>query len=188
MTGKLIVISGPSGCGKGTVIKKLSEMTPFVLSVSDTTRAIRDGETAGVNYNYLSNEEFLKKAKQGELLEYASYAGRAGLVTYYGTPKAQVLKSLQDGKNVILEIEVQGAMQVKEKMPEAVLIFILPPSREVLEARLTGRGTEKPEDIKKRLETAESEMKQAPNFDYRVINDDLSECARQIMDIIEDKK
>jgi guanylate kinase len=187
MKGKLIVISGPSGCGKGTVIKELAKLVPFKLSVSDTTRAIRDGETEGLNYNYLTNEQFLAKAKAGELLEYASYAGRAGLVTYYGTPKAPVVTSLQAGENVLLEIEVQGAMQIKESMPEAVLIFILPPSMEELKARLTGRGTETPEDIKKRLDTAETELSMADRFDYRVINDSLDECVNQIKDIIVEK-
>jgi guanylate kinase len=182
--GKLIVISGPSGCGKGTVIKRLSEKIPFWLSVSDTTRKIRGGETPGVNYNYLSNEEFLTKVNAGLMLEYASYNGRAGALTYYGTPKPPVLSHLESGENVLLEIEVQGAGQIKEALPEAVLIFIMPPSMEELEARLKGRGTEKAEDIAARLDTAKVEITFADRFDYVVINDEVDVCAEKIIEII----
>jgi guanylate kinase len=182
VTGKLIVISGPSGCGKGTVIKKLSEMIPFKLSVSDTTRPPRTGEVDTVDYNFLSNEEFLRKVENGEYFEHAEYNGSS---KNYGTPNTQVLPFLEAGETVILEIDVQGAEQIKAKTPEAVLIFILPPSKEILKERLSGRGTESQEIINKRLQTAEAEINKASNFDYRVINDSLDECASQIRDIIE---
>jgi guanylate kinase len=184
--GRLFVISGPSGCGKGTVIARLREKTPVWLSVSDTTRKMRGGETDGVNYNYISNETFLQNVTDGKMLEYASYEGRAGQITYYGTPKEPVMRHLDNGENVILEIEVQGARQIKESMPEAVLIFIMPPSMDVLEARLSGRGTESEADIKKRLETAKKELAEADKFDFRVVNDKLSECVDTIFHIIGD--
>jgi guanylate kinase len=182
--GRLIVISGPSGCGKGTVINKLREIMPFWLSVSDTTRSIRGGETAGVDYNYLSQAEFEDKIRSGDMLEYASYAGRSGMTTFYGTPKTPVSKHLENGENVILEIEVQGAKQIKEKLPEAILIFIEPPSMEELKARLTGRGTETPADIEKRMKTAETEMAEAGRFDFRCVNEDVAKCAQSIKEII----
>jgi guanylate kinase len=183
--GKLIVISGPSGCGKGTVIKKLRETVPFWLSVSNTTRGIRPGETEDVTYHYISNEEFEQKIKEGNMLEYASYEGRSGLTTYYGTPKEPVVEHLQAGENVVLEIEVQGARQIKALFPEAVTIFIKPPSMEELERRLTARKTEKPEDIAKRLATALKELPEAERFDHIVINDNLSDCVHEVIQILE---
>lgn len=164
---KLYVISGSSGVGKGTVIKELLKKYPdFKLSVSCTTRAKRDGEIEGVNYYYLSEEEFKRLAAAGEFLEWAEFSGNL-----YGTKKSFVEECLNKGNNLILEIDTKGALNVKRMMPEAVLIFIAPPSLEELEARLRGRHTETEDAIQRRLASIKLEMENSKQFDYVVVND-----------------
>ena len=176
MNKKLFVISGSSGVGKGTVIGGFLKRNPdFMLSISCTTRKPRLGEQQGVNYFYVSKDEFLHSIEQKKFLEYAQFAGN-----YYGTKKKYIMECLNDGKNIILEIDTQGALWVKKEMPEAVLIFISPPSYEALETRLRGRSTEDEVAIQKRLEAVKIELARAEKFDYRVINDDLG---KTIMDL-----
>ncbi len=179
--GLLVVISGPSGVGKGTIRKALFEMPDnnFVYSVSMTTRKPRPGEREGVDYFFVSRQEFEKKIQNGEFLEYAEFVGE-----YYGTPLNYIEKQLLDGKEVIIEIEVQGALQVREKMSEAVFVFIVPPSKKALVDRLTNRGTERTEDIQRRLEKAEREYNLAYKYDYIVVNDDVYNAADRIYAII----
>lgn len=179
--GLLIVISGPSGVGKGTVRKALFEREGhnLVYSISMTTRSPRCGEVNGEDYYFVSKEEFEAQIEKGNLLEYANFVGN-----YYGTPFDKVEEQLNSGNEVVLEIEVQGAMQVKEKMPEAVFIFIAPPSYNALSDRLHRRGTESEDIIKERLDKAEREIHEAPNYDYIVINDDVDNAADRIMAII----
>jgi guanylate kinase len=180
-TGLLIVISGPSGVGKGTVRKALFDMKNHNLdySVSMTTRKPRVGEKEGVDYFFVSKEEFKKRIDENKFLEYAEFVNE-----YYGTPLDKVEEKLEQGKEVVLEIEVDGAMQVREKMPEAVFIFIVPPSREDLEQRLRNRGTENPDVIAERLKKAEREYKLAHMYDYIVVNDDVYNAADRILAII----
>ena len=174
--GKLFVISGSSGVGKGTVIKEFMNKHPeFKLSVSCTTRKPREGEIHGENYFFLTAEEFAACRERGEFLEWAEFSGNC-----YGTQKAYVERKLAEGKNLILEIDTQGALQVKKTMTEAKLIFILPPSLEELEARLRGRHTESEEAIQKRLNTVQSEMENSKFFDYRVINDSIENAVREL--------
>jgi guanylate kinase len=179
--GLLIVISGPSGVGKGTVRKALFERPDhnLVYSISMTTRSPRVGETNGVEYHFVTKEEFIKQIEQGNLLEYAEFCDN-----FYGTPLDKVNEQLESGQEVVLEIEVQGAMQVKEKMPDGVYIFIAPPSMKALEERLAHRGTEDQEIIKKRLEKARSEIKIAEEYGYIVVNDTVDNAADRIMAII----
>ena len=179
--GLLIVISGPSGVGKGTVRKALfgREGHDLVYSVSMTTRKPRDGEVDGADYYFVSEEEFERQIENDNLLEYAKFVGN-----YYGTPFDKVEEQLEKGNEVVLEIEVQGAIQVKAKKPDAVFIFIAPPSYEALEQRLRRRGTESEEIIKERLDKAHREIEQAPAYDYIVINDDVDNAADRIMAII----
>lgn len=179
--GLLIVISGPSGVGKGTVRKALfsREGHNLVYSISMTTRRPREHEENGKDYFFVSKEEFEEQIKKGNLLEYAEFVGN-----YYGTPYDRVQEQLNNGNEVVLEIEVQGAMQVKKKVPEAVFIFIAPPSYESLEKRLRYRGTEDVEVIKERLEKAHREIKVASEYDYIVINDEVDNAADRIMAII----
>ena len=159
--GLLFIISGPSGAGKGTVVKELVKLPENEVSISVTTRKPREGEIDGIHYHFFSVDKFRKLIDENGFLEYAQYCEN-----YYGTPLAQIEKWLSEGKNVILEIDVQGCRQVKIKRPDAVTIFIAPPSMEVLEKRLTGRGTEDEETIQKRLNTAKSEMQKAGEYDY----------------------
>ena len=167
--GKLFVISGSSGVGKGTVIKEFLKKNPeFKLSISCTTRNPREGEVDGVNYFFLSRDEFKSFIDKDDFLEWAEFSGNM-----YGTRKEYVLRKLAEGNNIILEIDTQGALKVKEKMPEATLIFILPPSFEELEARLRGRHTETEEAIQKRLNSTKLEMENSKYFDYTVINDSV---------------
>lgn len=174
--GTLFVFSGPSGVGKGTLNAKLfAEFgDQMAFSVSATTRAPREGEIDGTHYFFISRQEFENRIANNDFLEYAQFAGNC-----YGTPKSYVLSLLEQGKNVLLEIEVQGAMQVMERMPECVSIFVLPPSFEELERRLRGRGTETEDKIVKRLDTARSELAYADKYRYQVINGGDLEAAYQ---------
>ncbi len=178
--GKVIVVSGPSGVGKGTVVKELiGSNKDCALSVSATTRSPREGEAHGVNYFFITKEEFTQKINNNEMLEYAEYCSN-----FYGTPKDYVLKSVEQGKNIILEIEVQGALNVKKIIPEAVTVFVMPPSLQELEDRLRGRGTETDDVVGQRLKTAIAEIKQAPQYDYIVVNNTVMQCVADIVSII----
>lgn len=177
--GMLIVVSGPSGCGKGTVLAEILKSDRIFYSVSATTRSPRPGETDGVNYYFMTKEKFVQLIEEDGMLEYASYCGN-----YYGTPKRPVEDMLEQGKHVVLEIEVQGAMKIMEKHPEALFVFILPPSLKELERRLNKRGTEAEDVIKKRLSEAAGEIKLAHKYDYAVINGELSEAVDDLKAII----
>ena len=174
--GTLFVFSGPSGVGKGTLNARLfAEFgDQIAFSVSATTRAPREGEIDGKHYFFISRQEFENRIANNDFLEYAQFAGNC-----YGTPKSYVLSLLEQGKNVLLEIEVQGAMQVMERMPECVSIFVLPPSFEELERRLRGRGTESEEKVRARLETARGEIAYAPRYQYRIVNGEDVDAAYQ---------
>lgn len=178
--GTLYVFTGPSGAGKGTLLSRLQEQDDRLFySISATTRAPRPGETDGVQYYFLSKTEFEEKIAQHAFLEYACY-----VENYYGTLEAPVNEKLEQGFDVVLEIEVQGAMQVHEKRPDAVMVFIAPPSFEELAARLRGRGTEDEEKVLKRLETAKEELKQQDRFDYVIVNDELDRAVEELKDIL----
>ena len=179
--GNLFVISGPSGAGKGTLVARLmAAVDDAWLSVSATTRKPRDGETDGIQYYFVSEEEVRRMIDAEELLEWARFSGN-----YYGTPRASVEKHIAAGEQVILEIEIQGARQVKAKFPEAHLVFIEPPSLEVLEQRLRGRGTETEEAIQARLETARIELSGVGEYDFRLVNDDLDLASDELIAYIE---
>lgn len=178
--GTLILYTGSSGVGKGTILAELMKRDDNLrLSVSNTTRAPREGEVDGVHYNFVSVEEFEKQIEQDGYLEYAKYCDN-----YYGTPKKQVFELLDEGYDVFLEIEVQGGVQILEKYPDILSIFILSPSMEVLEHRLNKRGTEDAETIKKRLEQAEEEIKYKDRYKYNVVNAELEKAVDEIMDIL----
>lgn len=182
--GVLFVMSGPSGTGKGTICNVLldNKENDVFLSISSTTREIRKGETDGVTYNYTTVENFEKMIANGEMLEYAKYNGN-----YYGTPKKVVEDMLSTGKSVLLEIEPQGALKVKELFPEAVLIFIIPPSIAELKKRLEERGRETEEQIIERLEAAKWEFNQSPRYNCIFVNDNLEECVKEIENTMRDK-
>ncbi|HIK38651.1 MAG: guanylate kinase [Geminocystis sp.] len=178
--GKLVVITGPSGVGKGTIIKRLLAKHPhFFLSISATTRNPRQGEVNGRDYYFLSRQEFETLIRQSQFLEWAEYNGN-----YYGTPCQPVKEQIAKGKTVILEIEVQGARQVKKTFPSAVRIFIMPPSLEELERRLRQRGTDSEDSITKRLQQAKTELAASGEFDYQIVNAQLEDTISQIEAII----
>ena len=179
--GILIVLSGFSGSGKGTIMKELMRRysEQYALSISATTRKPRPGETDGVEYFFRTKEEFESMIERDELIEYAKY-----VENYYGTPKAYVEEQLAAGKDVILEIEIQGALKVKDKFPDTVLMFVTPPSAEELKKRLVGRGTEEMSVIESRLSRAVEEAQGIESYDYLVVNDDLDECVEEVHSII----
>ncbi len=179
--GLLVVLSGPSGVGKGTVRKALFEMEghDLVYSISMTTRPPREGEIDGDDYYFVSKEEFERRIKADAFLEWAQFVGH-----YYGTPKDKVDEQLKQGKEVVLEIEVQGALQVREKMSDAVFVFIAPPNKETLYRRLLRRGTESNETIQKRMDKAEREFPLAHKYDYIVVNDEVRNAADRILAIV----
>ncbi len=179
--GILIVVSGFSGAGKGTLMKKLLEnYDNYALSVSATTRAPRQGETHGKEYFFKTVEEFEKMIAQDELIEYAKYVDN-----YYGTPESYVTDQLEAGRDVILEIEIQGALKVKEKYPDTLLLFVTPPSAEELKARLVGRGTESMEVIEARMRRAIEEAQYMGSYDYLIVNDDLDVCMEDMHQVIQ---
>lgn len=181
--GILMIISGPSGCGKGTVVSQLIKDSDFTISISATTRDPRDYEKDGVHYFFKTVDEFGDMIDNGELLEWASFCGN-----YYGTPKAYVEKMLAAGKNVILEIEVQGAQQIAEIYPDAVSIFLMPPTKDELMKRLVGRGTEDEDTINRRIARASEEVKLLPKYNYVVINDVVENAAENIKLIAKTEK
>ena len=182
--GSVYVFTGPSGAGMGTLLSRLREQDDRLFySISATTRAPRPGETDGVQYYFLTKADFEEKIAQNAFLEYACY-----VENYYGTLEAPVNEKLDEGYDVILEIEVQGAMQVHEKRPDAVMVFIAPPSFEELAARLRGRGTEDEEKVLKRLETAKGELEHQHKFDYVIVNDEIDRAVDEIKAIFEARR
>ena len=180
MTTRLVVLSGPSGVGKSSVISQaLQELPETWLSVSATTRDPRPGEVHGQNYFYVTGEDFDRMIAEGELLEWAEFAGNK-----YGTPRGPVEERLEQDIPVLLEIEVQGAKQVRESMPDAILVFLSPPSWEDLESRLEGRGTESPEQVSARLAAAQRELDSADFFDYVITNDDVARAASELVSFL----
>lgn len=178
--GKLIIISGPSGAGKGTVLAEVFQKNPnLIYSVSATTRQPRPGEQDGVEYFFISKAAFEEKIQNGEMLEYATYCEN-----YYGTPADFIEHQRRQGKDVVLEIEPCGAMQVMSKCPDALSIFILPPSLEELERRLSSRGTESPEVVAARISKAKDEIDKAGQYDFQIVNDDVKTAALKIDQII----
>lgn len=179
-TGILIVVSGFSGAGKGTLMKRLLERYDnYALSISMTTRLPRPGEEHGKHYFFVDRDEFEKHIEDDGFIEYADYCGN-----YYGTPRAYVEKCLEEGRDVILEIEIQGAIKIKNKFPDAVLVFVTPPDAGELKRRLMGRGTETEDVIRKRLSRAVEEAQDIENYDYIVVNDELEKCVEDIHAIV----
>lgn len=184
MPGKLFIIAGCSGVGKGTVIKKFLAQNPDIkLSISVTTRKPREGEVDGVNYFFVSEEEFKKSIDNNEFLEWAVFS-----CNYYGTKQSFVEKSLARGEDLLLEIETQGAFQVKEKIKDAVLIFVLPPTWEVLEQRLRGRNTEDEDTICTRLQCARDEIVASEKFDYKLVNDNIDSAIENLKEIFDKER
>jgi len=180
--GLLIVLSAPSGCGKGELLKRAKERINCFLSVSATTRGPRENETPGVTYHYITNEEFEKMIAENALMEHAKFVDH-----YYGTPLRPVEENRNKGIHTILEIEVQGALQVRERFPEAILIFMLPPSIEELHRRLTKRGTEDAATIEKRIRRFQDELEYTSKYDYVFVNDDLDEAVETFLSIIQNE-
>jgi guanylate kinase len=177
---KVFVITGPSGVGKGTLIRGLLERVPGLeLSVSATTRKPRPGEREGVDYHFLDPARFEERVRAGDFVEHATYSGNR-----YGTLRSELQRRLAGGAGVVLEIEVQGARQVREAMPEAIAVFIAPPSRDALRARLVGRGTDSPEEVDERLRTAERELEAQDEFGHVVVNDRLEEATEALAGIV----
>jgi guanylate kinase len=177
---KVFVITGPSGAGKGTLIRGLLERVPGLeLSISATTRPPRPGERDGADYHFLSSAEFDRRAAADDFLEHARYSGNR-----YGTLRSEVERRLRAGRPVVLEIEVEGARQVRAAMPDAVAVFIAPPSREALRARLIGRGTDTPEQVDERMRTAEREMEARPEFAHVIVNDRLEQATEELAGIV----
>ncbi len=178
--GLLIVVSGPSGAGKGTICKELiSRDNSIVVSVSATTRAPRNGEVAGISYHYLDRDQFEDMIDSDGFLEHAKVYDN-----YYGTPKKFVIDHIVKGDNVLLEIDIQGALQVKKKYPEGIFVFILPPSMKELKSRIVGRGSETPESLEKRLSSAYSEIEYIKNYDYFIVNDKVDHATDILQSII----
>lgn len=177
---KVFVITGPSGVGKGTLIKMLLEREPdLALSVSATTRSPREGEVDGRDYHFLTEDQFRERREAGDFLEFASYSGN-----HYGTLNSELDRCLAKGRSVVLEIEVQGATQVRAARPDSVQIFIAPPDESVLRERLRGRGTDSAEAIDRRLKTAEQELASQDDFDHRIVNDDLGQAVDELESIV----
>lgn len=182
--GLLVVVSGPSGAGKGTICKKLlKDNSQIKVSISATTRLPRTGEEHGVNYFFINRDKFENMIEEDDFLEYAMVYDN-----YYGTPKQYVMNNLENGNDVLLEIDIVGALQIKEKFEDAVFIFILPPSLEELKNRIVGRGTETLSDIEKRYGSAISEIKQVIKYDYAVVNDDVDRAVKDIEAIMRAEK
>jgi guanylate kinase len=178
---KVFVITGPSGVGKGTLIRALLDRIPDLeLSVSATTRAPRAGEEDGVHYHFLARDEFDRRVAAGDFVEHATYSGNR-----YGTLRSELDRRIDAGRPVVLEIEVQGARQVRQAMPEAVQVFIAPPSREALRARLVGRGTDAPEQVEERLRTADEELTAQPEFAHVVVNDRLEDAIESLVGVVQ---
>jgi guanylate kinase len=178
--GRLFVITGPSGVGKGTLIKEVLErLDGLELSVSATTRPPREGEQDGLDYHFLDEEDFSKRLERGEFMEHASYSGHR-----YGTLLSEVEPRLERGASVVLEIELQGARQVRERLPEAVLVFVAPPTAGVLRDRLERRGTDTAEQIDRRLEVAQQELDAQPEFGHVVVNDEIDRAADELADLM----
>lgn len=184
LPGLLVVLAGPSGVGKGTVRERVFEELPDArLSVSATTRAARPGEEAGVHYHFVDRDDFERRITGGELLEWAEYVGNL-----YGTPLREVEEEIAAGRVVFLDIEVQGALQVKQRRPDALMIFLVPPSWEELERRLRSRGTEDESTLRQRLHTAREELAQQERFDLVIVNDDVDRCASEVLEAIREAR
>lgn len=182
--GKLFIVSGPSGSGKDTVLSEVFKVCPEIqFSISSVTRKMRQGEVEGQKYNFISREQFEAMIAADQLLEHNVFVGN-----YYGTPKAPVEKCLNEGKDMIVEIDVNGAAQIREKMPDAISIFIMPPSLEVLKQRLSGRGTEAPEVVEERIQVALDEIEKAALYDYIVVNDKLEFAVSDFITIIKSER
>ncbi len=178
--GRVYIISGPSGTGKDTLMKKIFEKMPeLAFSISSITRPMREGEVEGEKYNFISRERFEQMLADDELLEYNLYVGN-----YYGTPKTPIINSIENGKDILIEVDVNGATQIRSKMPDVVTIFILPPSLEELKRRLVGRGTDSVEVIEKRLNEALREIEGSVDYDYVVVNDDLDTAVDDFIKIL----
>lgn len=182
--GLLVIVSGPSGAGKGTVLKQVFEKYPNLkLSISVTTRDPRVGEVDGINYYFKTVEEYNEMLKKDEFLEHQEVYGN-----FYGTPKAKVFEQLDKGFDVVLEIDVKGALSVMQRYPEAISIFVSPQDRDTLASRLKGRGSERPEDLERRISEAAAEIQQANLYDYIVVNNDVTECAEDVISIVRAEK